>query len=214
MDHLPIPVGGRRIAVPFTAKRAVYRPCDFFELPKRVGFEDFNDLLERGYKCKTDMNKAAAEQFLQSWLWFALLSEVLGVDIDSTDFEAIDNVLDSSKLSGLLVEWEGRENQVREAGGEPSPDQKLRYTRGAMALADAREVYIKALHVRKDGSRCANRGHTRSSEFSIRTRREADNITRCPWRNAATSAATDFHSSSREVGILASSRNGRTSLGL
>lgn len=83
----------------------------FIEFPKQLGFDFTEDRTE----C-VDIGSHSAQEvtiLLQSWLFFGLLSEFLGIQIDvqafvSTQHEAEGQFLDCSILEQLLIEWKDR----------------------------------------------------------------------------------------------------------
>src|SRR6266487_1571576 len=97
MDHLPCPIDGQRPSVFFYAYKGEYNPGDFFKIPMKYEFDDYQRLLEDGlYK---PICKDAANEFVQSWLFFGLLSQVLGEKINYADFLTNDNTLHTKKLT-------------------------------------------------------------------------------------------------------------------
>ncbi|KAK6067825.1 hypothetical protein SCUP234_11436 [Seiridium cupressi] len=84
MDHLPTPIDGERPVVHFYAHHRPYSPNDFYRIPHEYEYDDFEDLLENGLR--EGMDPSDASQFLQSWLFFGLLSIFLGKDINCEDF--------------------------------------------------------------------------------------------------------------------------------
>jgi hypothetical protein len=140
MDHLPAPIDGKRPDVHFYAKKRTYRPDDFFTLPGDEGYIDFQLLLEDGLYNTIDAEEANV--FLQSWLFFALLAQVLGEEIDYAEFyESDDTTLTTRTLNMRLQEWAKRETAALEEG--LSTEQKNRYLRASMALTDARRFVSK-----------------------------------------------------------------------
>ncbi|KAF2837163.1 hypothetical protein M501DRAFT_995692 [Patellaria atrata CBS 101060] len=140
MEHLPCPIDGRRPEVPFFAARKVYRPEDFFRLPKEHGYADFHNLLEDGLE--RTMQKGDANHFLQTWLFFSLLAQVLSQEIDYRDFlQNSNNTLHTRKLNAMLQNWAIKESTAVEEG--MSREQRERYLRASMALVDARRFVSK-----------------------------------------------------------------------
>ena len=93
MDHIPAPIDGRRPDVHFYAHKTTYRPDDFFTLPGQEGYNDFQLLLEDGLYNSIDAEEANV--FLQSWLFFALLAQVLDEEIVRTSWLQV----------GVSVRW-------------------------------------------------------------------------------------------------------------
>ena len=81
MDHLP-QLDTERIHVPFVAEPRIYTPEDFFSLPKSLNCS-VTQILQSG---PGHLPKDKAPGFLQSWLFFALLAQVLNEDVDSETF--------------------------------------------------------------------------------------------------------------------------------
>ena len=81
MDHLP-QQDTEHIHVPFVAEPRRYTPDDFFSLPKSVGCS-VTGLLQSG---PGQLPEDKAPGFLQAWLFFALLAQVLNEDVDSGQF--------------------------------------------------------------------------------------------------------------------------------
>lgn len=146
MDHLPCPIDGTRPHVPFYACRQIYQPDDFFKLPRAYGYDDFPRLLEDGLY--QPMVGDSPNEFLQSWLFFALLSQVLGVEIDTADFLiATDVTLHTKRLTLMLEQWAKREGHRAEKG--LFMEQKNRHVRASMALGDARRFVSKHCSYRR-----------------------------------------------------------------
>lgn len=140
MDHLPCPIDGHRVTVAFYARHQTYQPEDFFTLPQTYGYNDFQGLLEDGLYLET--SSGAANEFLQSWLFFGLLARVLGVEIDCHDFlNNYSNVLHTKRLNHWLEQWVKREKESAINGS--AVEQKTRYLRASMALGDARRFVSK-----------------------------------------------------------------------
>lgn len=140
MDHLPCPIDGQRAVVAFYARHQVYQPEDFFTLPQKYGYNDFQRLLEDGLYLET--SSGAANEFLQSWLFFGLLARVLGAEIDWKDFvNNYNNVLHTKRLNHWLEQWVKREKE--DAMNGSAVEQKTRWLRSSMALSDARRFVSK-----------------------------------------------------------------------
>ena len=158
MDHLPPPIdhGGhdRVYLYAALAKHEVYHPQDFFSLPSEYGYDDFQDLLENGFK--ETMKDRDANELLQSWLWFALLAQVLDIDICRADFQRSDDTLSSAELNTLISNWTNRENEAVEAAEGYHHIQASRYVRASIALDIARRFITKhCSHKRMDRGGCS-----------------------------------------------------------
>ena len=140
MDHLPAPIDGQRPDVFFYAKKTIYQPDDFFTLPGQEGYTDFQRLLEDGLYLTDDPEEANV--FLQSWLFFGLLAQVIGEEIHYEEFfQTYDCTLTTRTLNERLQNWAKREMVALEKG--LSTEQKNRYLRASMALTDARRFVLK-----------------------------------------------------------------------
>jgi hypothetical protein len=82
MDHLP-QHDIDHIRVPFVAEARVFTPGDFFSFPKDSLHCTVDQLLQSG---PSVISPDQAAGFLQSWLFFALLAQVLNENIDSEQF--------------------------------------------------------------------------------------------------------------------------------
>lgn len=81
MDHLP-QHDGEPIRVPFLAETRIYRPEEFFSLPGKHDCS-ITSLVQNGPSVLRQKDAAA---FLQEWLFFCLIAQVLQKDIDSNQF--------------------------------------------------------------------------------------------------------------------------------
>ncbi|KAL3418614.1 hypothetical protein PVAG01_10330 [Phlyctema vagabunda] len=127
MNHLPNPIDELSPTVAFYAqqRKGTYHPEDLFLIlrEKEYGCIDFEDLTDNGLR--PDMDKAQAEQFLQSWLFFALLARVLAKPIQAEDFRSENNVLNTSALAGMLKDWaEAWKKAVKHSDLQNVPVQK------------------------------------------------------------------------------------------
>ena len=138
MDHIPT---DERTKVPFYARIRIYSPEEFFTLPaKNYQYEDYQDLLENGLR--PDMKPGDANEFLHSWLYFALLAQVLGKDINSDDFfKKDDDTLTTNQLNTFLSDWVKREKGSAETG--ESRTNISQYIRASIALGNARRFVSK-----------------------------------------------------------------------
>jgi hypothetical protein len=148
MNHLPNPIDGTSPTVPFYAQQrdGVYLPGDFFLIPqeKEYGYTDFENLLDTGLR--PDMGIAEANQFLQSWLFFALLACVLGKPVHVEDFRGENDVLNTSPLAGMLKDWaEAWKKAVKDSDLQDAPGRKNQYVQASMALESSRRFVWKHL---------------------------------------------------------------------
>ena len=153
MDHLPPPIDhGRHDRVHFyapLAKHNIYYPQDFFTLPSEYGYDDLQDLLE--YGLKSTMKGRDANEFAQSWLWFALLAQVLDTEICRAEFHRSDDTISTRKLNHLIAKWKIREKIAAEDKERYHHIQTHRYVRASIALDVARRFICKhCSHVRMD----------------------------------------------------------------
>ncbi len=153
MDHLPPPIDhGGHDRVHFyapLAKHDAYHPQDFFTLPSEYGYDDFQDLLE--YGLKSTMKERDANEFLQSWLWFALLAQVLDTDICPADFHRNDDTLSTKGLNTSISNWTIREKAAAGDAERYRHIQTRSYVRASIALDIARRFISKhCSHERMD----------------------------------------------------------------
>jgi hypothetical protein len=160
MDHLPVPIDGYRPRVTCYALDRDYKPEDFFNLPRdEYKYHDTLDLLENGLR--NNMTKDKVNEFLQSWLWFALIAQVLGQTIKRKDFQWGSNEISTVSLPGLIQKWteseqqdaalvESQDVQFKWNESEDEEDtqgvsrtQKNRYLRASMAIEQARRFVSK-----------------------------------------------------------------------
>lgn len=111
MDHLPKPIGGEHPRVPLHAPIRTYEPEELSALPSKYGYEDIPNLVE--YGVGPDMNGRLINEFLQSWLVFALLAQVLNQSVETNDFLYGDGQahLHTTGLSSLIQQWVQREHE-------------------------------------------------------------------------------------------------------
>src|SRR5436190_8771756 len=103
MDHLP-QLNEVHIQVPFVAENRIYTSGDFFKLPARTRCT----LAELKQKGPQILPQDEAAAFLQGWLFFSLLAQVLNQDIDANDFlrqRHGERQVDSEDLIGLINDW-------------------------------------------------------------------------------------------------------------
>ena len=81
MDHLP-QHDGEPIRVPFLAETRIYKPEEFFTLPEKHGCR-VSSLLQSGPKL---LPQRDAPAFLQEWLFFSLIAQVLQKEVDANLF--------------------------------------------------------------------------------------------------------------------------------
>ena len=160
MDHLPPRIdNGGRPKVHFYAARRIYKPTDFVSLPKQYGYTHLEDLLENGLS--QDMDESRAHEFLQSWLFFALLSQVLDQPIDSVDFwKSVETTLHTKELNTILRQWARREKEDIEKKG--SDWHLKRYVRASTALECAKRFISK--HLSYDRHDCNDRSQNSEEE--------------------------------------------------
>ena len=77
MNYLPIPagLGAQYPSVPLAATLKHGSSCLFAEIPERHGFRSFSQF-------KLDRPEAKIADFIQSWLFFGLISELNGEELD------------------------------------------------------------------------------------------------------------------------------------
>lgn len=157
MNHLPPPLDGRIVKIPWFSRLKVFHPDDFFKIPGQYHVDherlDQNDidsvdrLVEDGLR--QDMPLDRAQAFLQEWLWFSLLSCITGQTIDSARFYDRDDHSVNTKviLNNILDEWIKQEKAATpntSANGNcvyPQP-QSLR---ASLALECAQKFILKHL---------------------------------------------------------------------
>ncbi|ETN39003.1 uncharacterized protein HMPREF1541_07045 [Cyphellophora europaea CBS 101466] len=145
MDHLPKPLNQtNHVAVHFYTTERIFKPDDFFTIPAReeYGHTDYQQLMEKGLPENIDID--IAHKFLQDWLFFGLMAQVLGKEIDSFDFnDAASHVVTTRPLKRLLEDWAKR-RQLTDR--EPRTTRHTsHYIRASMALNHARRFTAKYL---------------------------------------------------------------------
>ena len=143
MDHLPKPLNGDHVFIPLYAEQRIFTPDEFFSIPAKYGCENTLKLIEEGLPKK--MSTDTANELLQSWLFFGLLSAVTGKDVNIDHFRGTDlngrPRVNTEQLNQFLESWIQRE-QGAEAHGN-SEGQILRFIRATSALNDARKFVYK-----------------------------------------------------------------------
>jgi hypothetical protein len=142
MDHLP-QQDTEHIHVPFVAEPRRYTPDDFFSLPKSVGCS-VTGLLQSG---PGQLPEDKAPGFLQSWLFFALLAQVLNEDVDSGQFLHHRHGSKEVNTEDLVTLFEQSPQIASKAKRRPSiisegPDRYHR-VRASLALDEAR-IFVLA----------------------------------------------------------------------
>ena len=167
MDHLPPPIDQEgHDRVHFYASRLTneYEPQDFFTLPRKYGYHDFQELLEEGLTEAMDQNRA--NEFLQSWLWFGLLAQVTGSKVYRNDFHRSDETIGTKQLNAYISRWIDPEKEAAEdLNGHL---QATRNVRASMALEIARRFISK---------HCAHDPLDRDD----RSRLQSDSESECPY---------------------------------
>ncbi|KAM0820108.1 putative Heterokaryon incompatibility domain-containing protein [Seiridium cardinale] len=142
MDHLPTPIDGERPVVHFYAHHRNYSPKDFYRIPHEYEYDDFEDLLENGLR--EGMDPSDASQFLQSWLFFGLLSIFLGKDINCEDFAGNSGEnLSTKKLRQHLQTWAGQLETSKDE--DYLYKHNMQYIQASMALESTRKFVWKHL---------------------------------------------------------------------
>jgi hypothetical protein len=122
MEHLRHDINRITVDVPFEAEEREYGVDDFFTYPESKG-QDGVQLIEKGPL--SNIPSQDVGKFLQSWLFFALLSRVLCVSVNTQDFirtnENEDRFLTTEELPKLLEDW-----KKREEAGDPAPNNRSR----------------------------------------------------------------------------------------
>ena len=143
MDHLPNPLNGDHVCVPLYASQRIYTPNEFFSIPAKYACKNTLKLIERGLP-KT-MATDTANELLQSWLFFGLLSTVTGKDVNTDHFRSTDlngrPRVNTERLNEFLESWIQREQEAKAHGDFEG--QILRFIRATIALNDARKFVYK-----------------------------------------------------------------------
>lgn len=161
MDHLPTPIDGHipRVIMYAEAKSTFY-PEDFFTLPSKWGYANTLELVEHGLGSK--INDRKVNEFLQSWLFFALLAQILNRPIENEKFRYGEAEVHTEPLSQMIkdavqneraqTELKATSRDVRFQWSEGADDrslhgvsrvQKNRWFRANMALEQASRFISK-----------------------------------------------------------------------
>src|ERR1700722_2034522 len=136
MDHLPA-VSRIKESVEYIVEDE-YDYEGFFGYPVRQGWNR-EKLLRSGDFEGKDVRKF--ESFLQSWLFFGLLAEVLDVRVDAADFtyspDGRSKLITTAKLPKFLEEWAEREMAAQ------TQDRNPRMVRVELVLDQARSLVSK-----------------------------------------------------------------------
>ncbi len=141
MNHIPCNKSTvwRNVCVPFLCQEW-YDGLGFTDFPLRKGYQEpGSDALELGQH-----SWAEKSAFLQSWLYFGMLEEVLGFRVIKQDFIHEGNV-DSSCLLQYILEWY---NRVLAMSDEQRQESHLRAQR---CLTKVRSLCMTLLDEEKDG---------------------------------------------------------------
>jgi hypothetical protein len=156
MDHLPLPVDEEKhiqVKCYVFSEPSVFHPNDFFDRLLKNGYQTYkiDDLLQDGLNGsvalagqQTDWSQSdirQANEFLQKWLFFGLISTVLGLEIKADDFRK-DGNLSTKNLKTFIEKWE---SQLATEVPEDVKERKALYLRGGMALNCAREFVSQHL---------------------------------------------------------------------
>lgn len=141
MDHLPYPVGrNEHSKVRAYTNLLLYEPGDFFDLPQNQLDCSLPALLHRGLPWIA--SRSSVNEFLQSWLFFALLSEVTATPIRAKEFvDSKAGFINTTKLPHILGEWSSREKAESLAVNSCTSKRALyaeRWLRISLALDNAR----------------------------------------------------------------------------
>jgi len=136
MKHLP-QKNAEHISVPFVARRDEYAPGDFFRLPAYYGCTGAQ-LAQKGPGLLRPDDRPA---FLQEWLFFALIAQVLNTKIDARLFRQQqagdrDVLVDTSSIGSLFADCA--------SSSSPSGDSHHwnHRTRATLALDEARKFVL------------------------------------------------------------------------
>jgi hypothetical protein len=151
MDHLPKPIGrDKHDAIHMYTTRERFPPGCFFAIPRDsdYGINDYELLLDKGIPEKMSTDPELANKFLQDWLFFGLLSQVLNREIRTSDFRESDmrQTVTTKSLIGLISSW--NEGRSAETGRQRTNRETTHYIRASMALDHARAFVEKHLSIR------------------------------------------------------------------
>lgn len=147
MDYLPIPIDAdAHVNVAFYVPTSIYyKPEQFFNLPSEEVHVDILTLVEKGLPKTTDKKFACA--FLQKWLFFCFLAQVLGNPVLTDDFlKTSDHSLHTWPLKELLRKWHIDERRL--ATSDPYK-YKEQYWRTSIAIDYARRFVSKHLSLER-----------------------------------------------------------------
>jgi len=139
MNHLP-QKDAEHIRVPFVAKRIVYTPDDFFSLPGKYQCSGAQ-LVQEGPGLLPELPADVAPTFLQEWIFFSLLSQVLNQDVDSRQFLKEENGRTEVDTSGIITLFD-RSLQVSPSPSLGDGHDWNHQTRAILALEEARSFVL------------------------------------------------------------------------
>lgn len=109
---------------------------DFHNFPEQMKWHLSNDTLE--FTPQPGVKSNQFNQFLQSWLFFGLLSTILEVDARKLSLDLTEgDFIETTKLNEYLEAWKAREVATRD-----SDSRSLRMIRTQVALDKARQIVI------------------------------------------------------------------------
>lgn len=147
MEYLPIPIDSDAHAnvAFYVPAKTCYKPEQFFGLPSEEGYGDILTFIEKGLQNTPDVESACA--FLQKWLFFCFLAQVLGHSAMTEDFRKVsDHSLLTLQLRELLKNWCISEQRL--ATSDPSK-YKEQYWRSSIAIDYARRFVSKRLSLER-----------------------------------------------------------------
>ncbi|KAE9382006.1 hypothetical protein N431DRAFT_393756 [Stipitochalara longipes BDJ] len=124
------------------------RQHDFHNFPNQIGWTLSNDTLE--FETETDIS---FNKFLQSWLFFGLLSTILGKPAKtlSETLKSDAGFINTSRLNGYLEEWRA------DVAAQDTHSRSLRMIRAQVALDKARHIVTE--YCSEDGKKVKPEGH-------------------------------------------------------
>lgn len=146
MDHLPALEGQKPVYIRFQVDPSeIYRPDDFFKLPEIFGQGDGN-IVENGLRPGTALPEASS--FLQAWLFFSLLAQVLGIEVRAKDYYREEPGwgprLTTKNLRPHLRGWSEREREFElERDGLNGNEKISRHISASLALNEARNFILR-----------------------------------------------------------------------
>lgn len=163
MDHLPPYDEDKPIQVPFLAAKRIYEVDDFYRLPKSFGIYDVSDLVKNGPRAIQPSDRAC---FLQQWLFFALLAQVIDQEVHSeTFFQSSfgNSILRTTELRRILGEAAKVAQDARNTG-EHQDTTKI--VRARLALEESRNFVMTWLSdERSDTTRADTEEAQAAQEF-------------------------------------------------